>query len=413
MGELPITNIMSTFVHGPLLTKDNTPQLTHSNLYTPPPAARNFEEVGKHRVLFAAGVAAAGLALSVLLWWSAIDRIAAGRNDFAAFYAGARLAGTADLYHAPNIMRVKAEAADEYGNVRQYIRLPYFAALLWPLGRLPYLWAYRTFQAASLAALLAFLLLWPDNRLLALVACCWSVPVSATFAQGQDAVFLLLWVALLLRWHETRPFAAGLALALCAAKFHLFLHVPLVLAAHRKWRTGGGLLLGGAALAVVSFAVAGADWPGRFLAAASSSSVSPAEDAMPNLHNLLRGVPMRGLWEAASAAVCAALVWVVARRSSFDFGIAAALIAGLLTSVHAYHDDCVLLIPAALILYRAGVPWMRMAAAASFIPVWYLFLHVGSSASRVVPAGLLLLLGGMAWAMTAFRARAAAQGWTK
>jgi hypothetical protein len=217
----------------------------------------------------------------------------------------------------------------------------------------------------------------------------------------------MLWIALVLRWHENRPLAAGLVLALCAAKFHLFLHVPLVIAAHRKGRVESGLLLGGAAIAATSFAVAGADWPARFLATVSSSSVSPAEDAMPNLHNLLRGLPARGIWEAMLAAGCVALVWIVARRSAFDLGVAAALIAGLLTSVHAYHDDCVLLIPAALVLFRTRVAWMRMAAAATLVPIWYLFLHVGSPASRVVPAGLLLLLCGMAWTAKKMRARPA------
>ncbi len=357
--------------------------------------------------LLAALAAAAGLALVVCIWWNTMDPIAAGKNDFAAFYAGGKLAGKADLYHAPNIMRVKADCAGEYGQGREYIRLPYLAALFWPLGRLPYLWAYAVFQSICLAALCAFVLLWPGNRTAALLACCWSVPVSAAFALGQDVVFLMVWVALALRWHKSKPLTAGLALALCAAKFHLFIHVPLVIAAQRKWRFGWGALLGGAGIAGLCFAVGGADWPLRFLATISSPSVGPGEHIMPNLHALLRGLPERGIWEALLAALCAALVWTVARRSGFELGMAAALMAGVLTSVHAYVADCALLIPAALALFGTGVPWMRMAGVAMLLPFWYLLLHTGSPAGRVAPAALLVLLGGMAWAAKKMRARPA------
>lgn len=355
--------------------------------------------MGKPRLLFAAGLAAAaGIALVVSIWWNTMDLIAAGKNDFAMFYAGATLVGKADLYHAPNVMRVKAEAAREYGQARQYTRLPYLAALLWPLGRLPYLWAYAAFQAVSLAALSAFVLLWPQNRAAALMACCWSVPISATFALGQDVVFLMVWVALALRWHKTRPLAAGLALALCAAKFHLFIHVPLVITAQRKWRAGSGALLGGAGITALSFAVAGADWPVRYLATVSSPSIGPGEHIMPNLHGLLRDFPARGIWEVLLALTCGVLVWMVARHGAFDLGVAAALIAGVLTSVHAYLPDCALLIPAALVLFGTRIPWMRMAAVAILLPFLYLFLHAASPAGRVVPAILLLLLCAMAWA---------------
>lgn len=351
----------------------------------------------------AAALAAPGLVLLLLLWWNAIGGIAAGKNDFAMLYAGARLAGKADLYHAPNIMRVKEEAAGELDPSRQYTRLPYLAALLWPLGRLPYLWAYWIFQAASMAALAAFLLLWPENRIVAFLVCCWSLPLALVFTQGQDVLFLVLSVTLALRWHATRPIVAGFFLALCAAKFHLFLHVPLVIAAQRKGRVGAGALLGGAGMAALSFAVAGLDWPARFLAAISKPSISPGEFIMPNLHGLLLGVPARGAWEVLLAAGCAALVWFVARRSGFDIGIAAALIAGLLTSVHAYPYDCALLIPVALILFRTGERWMQIAAGVVVHPVWYLSQFVPSPPARFLPVTLLFLLCAVAWMVMAQR----------
>jgi hypothetical protein len=80
--------------------------------------------------------------------------------------------------------------------VLQFFRLPWAAAALWPLGRLPYTAAYAVFQALSLAALAGFLALWPKPRMMVVLACAWSVPLSFALAQAQDVTFLLLWLAL-------------------------------------------------------------------------------------------------------------------------------------------------------------------------------------------------------------------------
>ncbi len=343
--------------------------------------------------------AVCGLVMSLFFWSTGVEKIVTGKNDFAMLYAGAKLVGGADLYHAPTVMRVKAEAAREYDPSRQYTRLPYLAAILWPLGRLPYAWAYWVFQAASLAALIAFLRLWPGDRRFAFLAICCSAPVAAVFIEGQDVLFLLVWIAVALRWRDARPFAAGLVLALCAAKFHLFIHVPLVVAAQRRWRMGAGAMAGAAALAAVSFAVGGPAWPARFLATISSPSIAATEATMPNLHGLLVGLPSRGFWEPLLAAACGGLVWFVARRSGFDLAFAAALIAGLLTSVHSYANDCALLIPAALIMLRTDAPPMRAAAAVILLPLWYCLPPMGPPASRVLPAAMLVLLAVLAYAV--------------
>jgi hypothetical protein len=227
------------------------------------------------------------------------------------------------------------------------------------------------------------------------LACCWSLPASAVLAQGQDVFFLLLWITLALRWAGRRPLAAGLVLALCAAKFHLFLPVPLLLAARREGRMAAGVGLGGALLLLVSFAVAGADWPARFLKTIASPSVSPGPQIMPNLHNLVAGLPGSAVWELTLALACAAMVWVVARRTNWQIGLAAALVAGLLTSVHAYLADCTLLIPALLLLAGTGIRWLRVAAVSLLAPIWYLLLSLGGG--RILPAALLALLVAVAW----------------
>lgn len=305
------------------------------------------------------------------------------------------MVSTPSLYDAAANLRVRDELAGERSAARQFIRLPFLAAFLWPLGRMSYLPAYWTFQVISLGSLVASVLLWPGKRIPMLLACCWSVPVFAVLAQGQDVLFLVLWITLALRWAGRRPLAAGLVLALCAAKFHLFLPLPLLLAARREGRIATGVGLGGVALALVSFGISGADWPARFLNTITSPLVSPGPQVMPNLHNLVAWLPGPTVWESIFALACAAMVWIVARRTTWEIGLSAVLIAGLLTSVHAYLADCTLLIPAALILAGTGVSWLRFAALSFMLPIWYALLMMGPG--RILPAALFCLLAGLAW----------------
>jgi len=336
-----------------------------------------------------------GISFNCVPYFRTVDAVLHGRNDFAPLYASARLVSTPYLYDAAANLRVREEFANERSPARQFIRLPYWAAFLWPLGQMNYLASYWTFQMLSLGSLIVSVLLWPGNRIQMLLACAWSAPVAAVLAEGQDVLFLVLWVTLVLRWASRWPFAAGLLLALCASKFHLFLALPLLLAARREWRIAAGLGLGGALLALVSFGVAGARWPAQFFEAIASPVVSPGPQVMPNLHNLLAGLPGSAVWELIFALACAVMVWVVARRTNWQIGFAAVLVAGLLTSVHAYLADCALLIPAALLFTGTGIGWLRVSTLILLSPIPYVFLILGPG--KILPAALLCLLAAVAW----------------
>ena len=326
-----------------------------------------------------------------------VDSILHGRNDYASLYASARLVSTPYLYDADVSLQIRKDLADERSPVRQFIRLPFCAAMLWPLGRMTYLWSYWAFQILSLGALLASVFLWPGKRIPLLLAYCWSLPASAVVAQGQDVFFLLLWITLVLRWADRRPLAAGLVMALCASKFHLFLPLPVLLAARREGRMAAGMGLSGALLVLVSFGVAGANWPERFLQTIASPVVSPGLDTMPNLHNLLSMLPGHTVWEWIIGLACVAMVSVVARRTSLQTGLAVALVAGMLTSVHSYLADCTLLVPALLLLAGTGIGWLRLAATSLLVPIWYLLLIMGGGSGRLLPAALLGLLAAVTW----------------
>ena len=334
-----------------------------------------------------------GVAVLAAVWWPVRDTVIRGGNDFLSYYAGARLVGTPDLYGNPErVWEVQQEAAGMASPAFQFVRPPWVAALLRPLGSLPYPKAYAVFQAVSFAALAAFLVLWPGPRLPVALACAWSVPLSFVLAQAQDVTFLLLWVALAMRWHEKRPWAAGAALALCSAKFHVFLLLPLLIAGQRRWRMAGGLLAGGAALAAVSFAVAGASWPARFLATITHPRIGPMETMMPTLRGMVAPWPYAVAWEVALGLVAVVAVWRVVRRGEFVAGMGAVLIGGLLVARHTYLADLTLLIPAlmpALDVAKGRLRWLILALLA---PLWYLFAMAISPHNAGLPLGMLAVL---------------------
>lgn len=83
-----------------------------------------------------------GILVSVTAYGPALQLTAWGINDFRAFYPGARLAGSPDLYNPARVRAVQLEAVGRMDRDIAYNRLPCFALLLWPLGRLPYMAAY-------------------------------------------------------------------------------------------------------------------------------------------------------------------------------------------------------------------------------------------------------------------------------
>ena len=190
-----------------------------------------------------------GLAMAAA-WGVAISwsRASQGQNDFLAFYCGAKLAGTPELHSAEAMTRLQQEYAQIQMPGVLYIRPDYYALLLKPLSLLSYRKAHAVFQLANLLALLAFLALFRERRLVLYMAAM-SVPLVTSFMNGQDVPLLLLFLGLTYVLEKRgAPFTAGLCLALCTIKPHLFLFVPIALILWRKWRVLAGASAGVAAL---------------------------------------------------------------------------------------------------------------------------------------------------------------------
>ena len=147
------------------------------------------------------------------------ERSLRGENDFLQLYTGARLVGTPGLYSDQANLRIHREAVYRHIPGTYYSRPPFYALLLKPLGRLPYLTAYAIFQTLSLIAFAIFLWRWQREFPELIVFSSLSIPLLTNMFVGQDLTFVLLSAgSFVLLARRRRDFLAGLVLSLCATR---------------------------------------------------------------------------------------------------------------------------------------------------------------------------------------------------
>jgi len=294
-------------------------------------------------------VASIGILLGAL-WVSHYRAGGLCGSDFPVFRAGGELAGTDELYSAAAAQAIQKSELGCTSPSAVFIRPPYFAELMRPWTWMPFWRSFVLWRAANVAAIGIFVWMWPGRREWTLLACAWSVPLAHGIIVGQDTGFVLMWVgiaAALMNGGRAQT-GAGLSLSMCAAKFHLFVLVPLV------FRSGGrrmalGFAAGAGLLLAVSFAVQGAHWPGQFLAAIQDAPIDPAPEMLFNLRGVARG---HVALEAALAVMEMGAVVYICQRADFSFSLAATIVGGILISRHQTFADLALFIPVASIVAR-------------------------------------------------------------
>jgi hypothetical protein len=312
---------------------------------------------GSHFLLIpVAFIGVIALSLSYQANW---HLIVAGLNDFPAFYCAPSLIAEHKLYDPAAMAAKQAEVLGKSDVNIQFIRLPYLGAAMWPFSLLPYRPAYALWQFCCLGAMSGFVLLWPAKRMVTLLLCCWFPPTAASFANGQDVPFLLLWAAVATYLvHERKDFSAGLMLSLCAAKFHLLLFLPVLVIAARLWRLAFGMSIGSSVLVTVSFLVGGLNWPAELSRALENPSVHPSlsSSLLANLQSLgIHGAAL-GILVALIVLTSAAAVWFCARHKDFPLALGVAMGAGTLTGFHVYLQDYLLWLPFLSLILTPGAP---------------------------------------------------------
>ena len=279
--------------------------------------------------------------------------------DYVSVWAGAQVIGP-DLYDPVRLERIEHTVSPLIESKR-YIRPPYYVMMFWPLGRLPYRAAYTGFVLVNLAALLLFLRIWRFD-FSAILACTLFLPLEWSFGIGQDAPLMLLLVAGAAQLIQRRRcFAGGALLALFTVKLHLFLFLPVVLIAQRKYRALAGLAVGGCALYLLAAAFVGIDWPLKALHAALSNEATFVPTT-PGVAGLLRklNAPAWLLMPLAAAGIV--MVYRRARTIAWLPAVALAIAAGVVFAPRAQVYDGSLFLP--LLLLEAAPALVTMAGVA-------------------------------------------------
>lgn len=217
----------------------------------------------------------------------------AGSRDFVSYWAtGQQLVHRGNPYEGAAITRIEQAAGLAKGTL--IMRNPPWALpLAWPLGLLPLRVAATAWSLLLLGSLLLSVKIVRELHgspptLVHWLALAFT-PALISLTMGQTSLFALLGLALFLRWHGTRPFAAGAALWLCALKPHLFLPFLAALLAWivytRAWRIVAGAVLALAASSAAATLLAPRAW-----AAYLSLMRSPAveNEFVPCLADALR-----------------------------------------------------------------------------------------------------------------------------
>jgi hypothetical protein len=337
------------------------------------------------RILLIVGTALVGIAIQAWTLSTLGAQDLCG-SDFAVFYAGGQLVGTPALYSAAAAQAIQKREMGCTTGSAIFIRLPYFAAFMWPWARLPFWSSFVLWRTANLAAIGVFIWLWPSPREWSLLVCAWSLPLGYAITNGQDVGFLLMWLAIGQALVKSgAPFKGGLSVAMCAAKFHLFVLLPLVFVAGLR-KFGYGLVAGGSALLVLCFVAQGRDWLIQFLTAAADSRIDPAPGMLFNIRAIAHGSIALEVLLAGSVLATALYVF---RYGDLSYKVAAMLSGGLLLSHHQTISDAALLIPPALLLqFHPTAGYTKLLALYLVSPLGYFLMMTPRGAE--VPRVLLL-----------------------
>lgn len=344
------------------------------------------------------GLACALSAITALLFIPSILSSAPGSRDYIVYWATAQqLVHHANPYDA-HAMSMLEHAWGQTKPGAFYMRNPPWALpLVLPLGlvsakagALP--WSLYLLAVTLLGVSVVAPVLRPPGKYVAWIGYFSPLAINAIVA-GQSPLFSLLGLALFLRLHRSRPFAAGAGLALCMVKPHLLIVCVPVFLVWIVLRRAWSLLLGILAAMAVSCAVTEwidpAAWR-QYVEWAHSSGI--ASEKISCLSVALRDlINPRADWltYVPAAAACAwGLSYFWKRRREWDWRNHGGLlvIVSLLAAPYCFPWDQCLAIPA--LLFAAART--RSRAAMGMIALSYILINVQQMCGVLVRSPLWL-----------------------
>jgi hypothetical protein len=322
------------------------------------------------------------------------------QHDFLNIYTGASLAleGRFGVLHDPAVqLEYERRLAGDIRVVVPFVRPAAYAAALAPLALIPFRAAFVVWVVLQ-CLLLGACLAWACRRWGA-DALLWgmlSLPAALGIAHGQDGPAML---AVACAGYELsrrgRDGLAGAVWSLVLVKFHLWLFLPVALAARRRWGMLRGFACGGLALAGVSIALGGLRGAENYVRLITNNKLerlSPTPENMWNLQGIAANFRAgHAVFFAVAGAAVLLLAAAALRGAPLWRTVAAACTAGLLLVPHVYgYDATALLLPLWLTMSEASAHWTRAAAALFAAPLTPLATLLGKPFAAI-PALLLLL----------------------
>lgn len=310
---------------------------------------------------------------------------------------------TADLYDPAAQVAFQQGVIHSRSALVPYIRPPFHALLMAPLGLLPMRIAFPAWIAGQIAVLLGCWI-WGWRRFgprAALIGAMF-MPVALGIAHGQDCVVpLAILIGSYALAEKEKPLAAGVLLGGMLIKFHLVLLWPLALVIRRQWRMLAGFVSAAVALGTVSLAMVGISGLRSYVALLQNRSLenlSPSPEFMISLPGLFANLAVSSVVVKAlvTALVILAWVWMI-RRATLAQLYTMTTVACLLPVAHVYgYDASLLLLGIWLTLFLPAAPLTRMGAWLLATPLAFIWGPAGRPWAAISSISLLAFLGVLA-----------------
>jgi Glycosyltransferase family 87 len=346
----------------------------------------------------------------------------AGSRDFVSYWStGVQLRHHADPYNWDQMMALEHAAHLVAKGVLFMRNPPWSLPLAYPLGFLElrvgaFIWNVLLIGCLLYSVYLIRVMHGSPRNYVHWLGAAFS-PAIICLIMGQTGLFTLLGVVLFLRFHRTHPFAAGLALWLCALKPHLILPFSAALLAwivvSRSYKILAGWVVAMAASAALATWIDPQAWS-RYFTLMSSTKVK--FEFVPCLSDAIRfWINPQWIWlqylPAALGAVWA-LFYFWPRRNTWDWmeNGSLLLLVSVVVAPYCFVPDQCLVIPAvmhgmyktrsrallavlALVLLVIGIENFKVQIISGYYMwiaptwlVWYLLARRNPVADGVIPA---------------------------